>query len=418
MSEFAEFIRVESVKAVFKQIERRLGCSAFWLTLLFLLTAILLISSAVFAVLIEDLQMLAFPLILFCFWRLPLSAERRVPAFLLIFSLLLWICSVGAAFGLYSFGPRGQSIYLSRLENDSSGLRARAIYQRYNQIARTYHLPRINLVQLSFSNDINAAQWLHERPDVPFVLRGTPEWLRVVFPSDSSRFVGLYPGILETEDIPQEILSRAEALSLSPGRNVFILKGPLSGQYFAVEYQPEVVTIPGEPEELARHSLAWFGAALRSDLHRVSSRKKCSMTSERERAVRADAWFEASKIDGLWKSKTAQGVAYYFLGTQGLLEGQATGFFQPRALALSLDWFRKAAGCFSANNDASFYAAVFNNAAIALLFSGTEQADLQKARFWLEKALHARPSESSGPVLGVRVAIFNLMALEEAAALG
>lgn len=414
MSEFAEFIRVGSVQAVLKQAARRLGCSPFWLALLFLLTAILLISSAVFAVLIEDLQMLAFPLILFCFWRLPLVAERRVPAFLLIFSLLLWVCSVGAAFGLYSFGSRSQSIYLSRLEGDASGLRARAIYQRYNQIARTYDLPRINLAQLSFSNDRNAVQWLSERPAVPFVLRGTPEWLRVVFPDDSSRFAGLYPRILKTEDIPREILSRAEALSLAPGRNVFILKGPFSGQYLAVEYQPEGVTIPGEPEELARHSLAWFGAALRSDLPRVSSRKKFSMAAERERAVRAEAWFEASKIDGLWKSRTAQGVAYYFLGTLSLLEGQATGFFQPRALALSLDWYRKAASCFSANNDASFYAAVFNNAALALLFSGTEQANLRKARYWLTEALRARPSESSGPVLGVRVALFNLMALEEA----
>lgn len=384
--------------------------SPFWLIFLAVLLLVFLIL-AYSGVLIEDLQTYFFPLFLVTLWRLPRSPAFRLPVPLVIFAFFLWVGveSVGA----FSRSSSLPSIRLSRLQGDSDGLRARGLYQRYNEIARTYELPSMSLLQLSFDGDAEAREWLDEKPNCPFLIYGPPRWFRVVFPRDASRYFADYPRLMKIEDMPQLFKDSARHLGILLERDVAVAYMPGVGVPLALTFQPEVVGIPGEPAELSRHGIAWLAKGLERG---PWAQREGDRMAEQERAsrhaARFDAFYEAGHISGPWKTNILLGLSYYFMGTLDLLEALDSPRVEPVLTESALRAFRKAAALVVRWKDPGVAAAVFNNAAVAQLAKGTSSGDLAKARKWFKYALTSR-GESQKPSLASRVAMLNLISLDQ-----
>jgi hypothetical protein len=384
--------------------------SLLWFVLLAIIMSTFWITVA-FGVSIEDVQGFLFPLVLVVCWRLPKRASWRLPFPLVVLTLVLWIALHLS--GLAIAKSSGNNVFLSRLEGDQIGLSARELYQRYSEIATTYGLPPMSLVQLRFEDDTQARKRLLESPRSPFVITGSRDWLRAVFPLDAPFYLSHYASVLGPQQmasaVPEEV--RAFAASLSPG--VVFLKLPLVGVPLVVLFQPEAVNVPGGFTELNLHALGWLAKGLERPEENGDSNGPGSRSAEdSKRAVRYEALLEAVDILDDWKTGGLLGVCRYLIATQDLLTAIDDQDTRPERFDSIIMRLGEAGAVSSKKSDPEVFAALLNNAAVTrAVQSGAAGEDLSKAKKWLWKAMRVRDAHGQ-PVLGAKAAFLNFFLLD------
>lgn len=354
-----------------------------------------------FGVLAEDAQTFLFPLFAVVFYFIPKNRAQRLPLVLLLFVVLLWLATSAFVRGALPQGAETSRIYLSRLQGDSDGMQARGLYQRINEIARTYELPRMELVQRFFSDEADALQWLHRNPRSPFVIWGAPEWYTVSLAPNQSDL--LSPHKLDGS-CPTE--TKGERFD----NNSFCI--PPFGGRFELVLVPESITIPDTPPELGRHFIAWLARGLSLDKkpghpwNRSDKASKPVSQSALLLAMRRDAVIEALRIDGPWASGTPHGLAHFLLGTLDCIEGLEQGAPEERLFESSLEHFRKAASLVAETDNPRLFAAIFNNAALVKLLLARGEDDVRQARKWFALA-----ADSASGGRGTRYALKNISQL-------
>lgn len=368
------------------------------MSILFLLVILVLIAPSL-GFLAEDAQTVMFPLCSIAFYFIPKSREQRLPLALIVLISILWIGTSAFVRGALPTSAQTPHVYLSRLSGDGDGLRARAIYQRYNEIARTYELPKMELVQRFFSTEDDARQWLRSSPQSPFVIWGSPEWYGLVFaPSQDPLF------------LPHRMNSLCSGKSdrtASPASSGEICIPPFEG-HFKLVFLPESIGIPDEPPELGRHFIAWLARGLSLQKAEIApdpgpDAGRLMSESAQLLAMRRDALTEALRIEGPWASGNPHGLAHFLLGTLDCIEWLNQADESSRLLESSLGHLRKAASLVAKSDNPRLFAAIFNNAALVKLLLAEGNEDVLQAKRWLDLAVD---SEKEGR--GLRYALENL----------
>ncbi len=368
-----------------------------------LLLALSLRVVAYFGVRIEDLQFVYFPVLLIVLFFLPSAKRYRIPSVLLVLAVGLWLLASAHVEGyLPKSNDAGIATKIARLEGDTSGMEARSLYLRINQIARTYSLPSAEMMRLSLSDESSAHEWKKKHADCSLLVRGNSEWLLLDLCVSLSKYLHpLFSAV--SADLDNESALRAEKWRLKAKQEVLFIALPGISQPFALLYQPESIVVPGQPEELARHWIAWFAAALPIEQQSLGSAQEL----ENFFAERLDVLNEASLISGPWKSDAPRAVSDYLSGTLYLLQSSVFGSF---ASEEALKHFREAAGRVNKTTSAELFSAIFNNAALARIASAQSLEDLKKARAWLQMATEASGQRSGSASL--RTAFYNLELLD------
>lgn len=368
-----------------------------------LLLALSLRVVAYFGVRIEDLQFVYFPLLLLAVFFLPTKKCYRIPATLLLLTSGLWLLASAHVEGyLPSVEDSNAAITIARLEGDTSGMEARSLFLRINQIARTYELPSAEMMRKSLRDRSSAHEWKQGNIRCSTLLSGTSAWLSLDLCESLSKYLGpLLSDFPAPDDV--SVKERVKKWKLIANQNVVFLSLARSSQPFALLYQPESLVVPGQPEELARHWITWFAAALPVE--------EQSLRSEKERenffAKRLDALNEASLISGPWKSDAPRALSHYLSGTLLLLQSSLSSSLN---IDESLLHFRAAAGKVSQGSSAELFRSIFNNAALALIAKADSLEDFKKARSWLYMAIDTEAGLSDSPAL--RAAFYNLETLD------
>jgi hypothetical protein len=345
----------------------------------------------------DDLQVVFFPLLLPVIWYLPVNREFRIPGLLLILSLVLWLAAYSGIHKISQAELDRPNTFIARLDKDATSLSARALYQRFNQIARTYHLPPMRILHLSFSEDKEVYNWLQNRKHAIFLIRGQQDWLRVVFNPGAKHLFDKHPAA-NFKGLSGNQQSEIQSFDLNSGLDVYPVKILGASSPLLIVFAPEAVSIPNEPSELSLHLLAWLSRALKTrDFQNQSSWAE-------QLADRYLAATEASKIDGLWKSATPVGLSYYLLGTFQLLEMLESDIISDTICESSINSFFNAASRANPKNDPELSAAIFNNAAVTLFACAKDPQELKKARSWLNTAISSAAKSNSR---GARAALYN-----------
>ena len=355
-----------------------------WLALISLVIISLIVLPN-YGVLREDLQAIAFPILFLGFWRLPKERIYQVPAPLMLLALTLWAGATLHVKGITSGKSDVAQVIFARLTTDQQGLEARGRYKRYGEIARTYELLGGALVHRGATSNGNAANWLaSSHPLSPFLVRGEPAWMEVVF-NPKLRFRN-----------GEQTATRLVQVDWSDRR-------------FAIGYLPSVLNVPGEPRELGLHYLAWLAQSVRPSFEEPGT--EAIHDAARTVALRRDALAQITDLDGAWLSNSPFGLGYYLLGTWDLLEAVEQGLSSDELFKSSLGKFRSAASHVRIYDDPELYSLIFNNAAVAQLASAKVVADFSQARHWFRIALDVVETTDQLP-LGARLAYDNLLKLE------
>ncbi|MCB0323380.1 MAG: hypothetical protein KDD69_07390 [Bdellovibrionales bacterium] len=379
--------------------------SPLWGGLLLLLVSVLYLTPSL-GWRVDDVQMVLFPFVLLAFWRLPRSTRFRLPVPLVVLAVALWLTSAAYVEGIFAGSLPETGAYVARFEKDPRGMAGRDLLRRYNQIARTYELPRaMQLEHVVSAADIQT--FLDEHRLTPFVIFGRADWFDMEFSGNIARYLGpLLPAI--GEPAAEAALREARQMGLFHGENVILIQPSGFAWPLAVTYQPEKMVVPGEPAELTRHWAAWLGQGLVGQPKLV---EHLGITEARAAfiATRNDGFAEAAQIAGAWKTNSPLGLAEYFVGTLELLDAATSDHFSDTLRNSVLARYRTAAGYVEQESSPETYAAIFNNAAVALLFTADETKDLEQVRRWLDTALDTKVR---GDIpLGVKAALFNMDSL-------
>ncbi len=333
----------------------------------------------------EDLQAFAFPILFLGFWRLPKDPAFRVPAPLMILVLALWMGATLHVRGVTPGEKDFSEIIFARLQTDEQGLAARGLFQRYTQIARTYHLLDGRLVHRGVGSNGTAGEWLSEfHPKSPFLVRGQPDWMEVVF-------------------------NPSLQLGSDDGGKTTSVTVDWSDQEFKIGYLPDVLKVPGEPRELGLHFLAWLAQSLRWQYDELAPGSK--NIAEHTVALRRDSLVQITTLNGVWLSNSPFGLGHYLLGTFDLLEAIDQGGVADELYKSALERFQRAAGLVRIHDDPDLYALIFNNAAVALFAAAKGPEDLYKARQWLRISLGVAELDGQVP-FGSKLAFENLLQFE------
>ena len=340
----------------------------------------------------EDLQLILFPILTLCYWQLPKNREFKIPIFFLAVSTILWATSTYLVQNNKCVFSCDSSLAISRLHDDHDGLKTRQVYQRLKEISRTYHLSNAELLHKTFNSDEEAQAWLALESRSPFLLRGDSNWYRIVFGKNKRRYLGI-----DSSKAPQKSNKNSETISVTiPSIDTSLL----------ITLLPEAISLPAQPDELSRHYSAWLAQGLHTHAFRAPVGNHRVSYRSRSIATRRDAFNEALLIDGAWKSPTAHGLAHFLLGTLDLVEAKMQDNAQPALLSSALTHMKQAAGLISRKHDKELEAAIFNNAAVALLAVETNKQTEKKAIDWLMRA-------GTSQFLGGKVARENLEKLLE-----
>jgi hypothetical protein len=364
---------------------------------------------AYFGVRIEDLQFVFFPLVLLVFVLLPRKASHRIPLSLISLSIVLWLGSAAYVEGLLPGLRHRPTSVISRLSSDVDGMQARALFVRFNEIARTYELPEIEILQRSFADAAEARNWLIAHKRSPFVVRGDIDWLQLNFLTRISAYllpIAPVAGGNILFDAPS-VVDQQRALSrwqLEVGTDVILLQVPGYVRPFALVFQPSQAQTSSEPSELTRHWLAWLAAALHIPPKHVLDLE----SQHRFLATRIDALNEANLISGPWKSDEPRALSEHLSATLQLLDAALSHSVQASE---SLAQFRSAAGRVRRTESPELFSAIFNNAAVALLFQSDTVEDFARAVKWLELSSETAGGETVDAA--ARAAMYNLEALSE-----
>ena len=278
--------------------------------------AILLLLSAA-GQLIEDLQTLLFLPLLLAFWRLPKNPSYRIPGPLILTVLILWLGASLRVHGVFNKPSSRTAVYLSRFPGDKDGLLGRSTFQRYNEIAQTYHLPSMELLLRTLSTEKETRLWLSGNPNVPLVVGGDSEHFDITFNNIIDSQAHCFRAALAQDSLSSSQRKAAQDLGIDLERDVLSVRIPGLERPLLLTMQPLRVKIPDEPSELSRHFMAWLAAGLAKKPHDVLE----SPESPADRLSRwQDAFNEALKIDGPWGTPIPAGLSYYMIGTLQTLE--------------------------------------------------------------------------------------------------
>ena len=364
------------------------------------------------SILIEDLQLYFFPLFFWGVYYLAKKPVHRMP-FIIVGAVCLLLIAIQAA-GYFKSQEKESYIYISRLENDKDGLKARAFERRYNQVAATYELPFIKLRQQELGMPSVGKEWLAKNPLVPFLIQGQADWYQVVFPYSAKHYLDEFASTHVVSEIPTYMQNAAKSFALNLGRDVSAVQLEDPRSIFLVGLIPEFLEVPSREYELSSHFLSWLAKGL--ELHE-SSLCPSSSFSCREAicpvciAERRDAFYEASDILGAWKSAVPTGFAYFLLATIDLLSALETVPLDNIQIDFALRRFAQSASKVNSSENGGVYELLFNNAGVAVLANGKTTENLSKARNWFERAANeARRKDRIH--IGSKAAMINLITLD------
>ena len=381
------------------------GLRLHWLAVIVLCVASLPVLTH-FGYLREDVHKLIFPICLVAFWRLPRRAEYRIPSSLLAVAAGLWVVATLHVSGMLpEISARGY-VLIGRLENDSDGLKARAIYKRYGEISRTYHLMAVDQVYRGFTSSREAMQWVAaERPNSPVIIYGRPDWM----------IIGINPRM--NENILSSSFGKTAFPAVSPAIAPFAEQaGDLprttsvqlwwTSHPFYVRLLPRTLPLPGNSVEQSLHFLAYAAQAIRFEDHAETLELRAEVL-----AMRRDALYGIANLEGPWGSGTMLGFAHYLIGTLDLIEALQQGDPMSEQYKVALDHLQQASSLVVRNHAPELYSDVLNNAAIALIAQSQEVEDFQKARGWMTLAF-AMTGKSSATSDEAQTALANLSSLD------
>ena len=336
---------------------------------------------------LEDVQMLTFPAFLLWAYSFVTRLKLAVPKWVFVSACALWVFGALHVRGYFGISRAEAVVYLSRLDGSKLAEHKQPLFSRYNEIARTYHLPKMLELRREFESDQDAMSWLSERMDALMLLRGTHKWLSVVLPNQNDLL--LRDGLAPLELAP-DLKEEAVASGVNLSGNNFLISPSWTDVKFLVGSGPRSFELPDTPPELSRHFLGWLAKGVSKDF---------------EPSEQVDALYRAAGVDGHWRSNVPRAYAYFLLGTRSLIRGVSRE--QYREFHCAQDLLKKAASKAPSQSSPELSALILNNAAIARIYAAYRHKDFKKAEHWLSKA--AGLSDKSGsPVPGARIALFNL----------
>lgn len=377
-------------KTLFKHVSLPAFCGLIIIAAVFFLAV-----SA--GLLLEDIQAALFFLVLCCVAFFFRERNWRVPLSLAGAASILWLGTLIP--GVFELRRHSPDVFLSRLQGDTSGLDARALYHRFNEIAEIYRLPGMSLLQSTFKDDAETQRWLERYDRTPFMLRGSKQWLRLVFPGPTAPLARFNLPSLSPDEVPAYLQEAANELHLSLTHNLILARWIPYDLPLVLVFQPEAISIPANDPGLALHLLAWLGKGLSRDRQPPSAGM----------AARIDAFYQAKQITGPWIESEPLALAYYFLGTMELVEAlrDPWGSLSPDGRAARRH-LGVAAKRINSKEAPELYSANTNNLALALYTRKPTPKNLIRALIMLQRAAKIRTAAGE-PTAGAKAAFLNLL---------
>ncbi len=367
---------------------------------------------------IEAVQTILFPLVLLAFWRAPIAAAYRIPPVALLAAFGCWtFASLNIRGYLPGIFPR-ERIVLGELDADDGELGSRDLLRRYNVIAQAYSLPRMEVLRRRFGGKEEARDWLKNRSDVRLLLTGTPEWLTVFFSQIRLELPGsvLLPG-----DFPPELVAEANVWKVPLDDTVRVVRIPEAETAVVLALVPEWLTLPGEPSELSRHYLGWLGESIgkAGDRPRAFGDRRGALGASGDfgriqlQAFREDALAQSCLMLGSWKSPEPIALARLLSGTYQLAAALAETSANSDELLAAFSTLHGAQKTLRRERQPVLLSLLRNNSAVARVFLAQKEEDTARARREL-LAASTYTDPDGRPTLGARIAMLNIVLLEQA----
>lgn len=323
---------------------------------------------------------------------------------------LFWIVGALNVRGYIPSFSKSASLYVSRLETDPTTLRGRQLVSHINKVARQYNLPKASLLHRAFSSDAEAASWLREEDASALVIRGTPNWLRVVFDTSFNWFPSPSKTVLDTG-----VQKLMQDLGLVDGHGVRAVAAQGQRIPLLVVELPEGADLPSEPIELSQHYLAWMGNAFSPKnviVKKFPTYFEGKLGADNQLAIgelRSSFLHLASDVQGEWRSSEPRALALFLRGTKELLEA-GTGDNDAATLDCAMNLLTRAQRILQPEHAAEVYAAVNNNLAVACMLHEARPFYCQMMLRWLREASEV-VDQNGQLVRGAKAAYINLLAL-------
>lgn len=392
---------------IFQHLNRR------WLFGLAGVALVIFIASRI-GLLLEDAQTILFPVALLCIARLPVNSKYRLSWVPLTIILACWLTAAIHVRGYFPHQLGRSTVYLARLNNDKSELKARELYRTYNEVANAYSLPLMSMVQREFTSLDEARSWLDARPTAAFLVLGEPNWLRVLL---QHRVSLVEPVVVNSPVLSEGVSSsgehalRTEAVyyGIDLEAQAAVVRSNGSDLALVITRTPDSIRLPAEPSDLARHYLGW----LAKGLDKPSATNPSAETLELQRAQRDDAFSSAANIRGQWRTFAPVSLARFFRGQLALGAGLSGGRTEYGEVRCAVKHLAQAKKALQVKFDPELYSAILNNLGVSLITMNHEAATITDARRAL--AVASTVTEATGvPTYSARLALLNLLMLDRA----
>jgi hypothetical protein len=364
---------------------------------------------------ISHAQIALFPIVAILLALLALAIKYRPLLLLVCVSTIGWIFSTSNLLAVLPSAIQSGDLFFAKYEDshDPEGIESWHRYRLYSKYARAYPFPDAHILDREFKNNDAAAIWLNSKNGKALLLRGDKNWPSVVFKQKSTDYFRSYK--FDNKRYA-ELATRAEALKLDLNDEAVVIPWLEGEQEFLLQIAPEVITVPSAPEQLTLPLIGWLAHGLSLNL----SLKENEADNAVLESIRRDAFNEAASIVGFWKSLTGIAAAEFFRATHDSYvalswNGNAdqSGWGET-TLDCALKSLRTAAGRVIKKNDPEIFAAIYNNAAISLLYKNPTPEDILTIKSWLTKA--SKTKDRDGHVVrGAKLALLNLVALDKLA---
>lgn len=343
---------------------------------------------------VSERQQIIFPLSLIFLWGCCRKFDLRFPKVLFAVVLAAWSLTLAHfSLKLPSDIPLEQSPfgYLNSVAASQAGFDPDQFFLRFNQIAMTYHLPRLRIRGEDSRPQLKLSQHFVHGYRGLFEIDAENKRLHVKFETPKQRAGHQTDQLLRSFKIPSHAANRVE----HPVFHVPLYLSQEAGQ----------LNMQALPEDLTLHFLTWFAEGLRG-----SSVLADDSLFERER--RRNAFYVAANYLGPWISNSPRGLATYLLGQVDLQEAVFGSEFEAGAVSCALDDFKNASGMVQRKYEPEMHAAILNNAAVSMVLGSdlSDPIEQNKVSRWLWLASEARTSTGQVPV-SARLALINFQIL-------
>lgn len=354
---------------------------------------------------LEATQLLLFPVFVCLLYFLPRAKHYAIPL-----SLLSCVFVAGLAFSLEIRGyiplfTLQKGGLLVEFSTEGSSYLTRERYRDYNAIAKQYDFPALHLLSRNPTSAAEAKDLLGRQPQAIAIISGDLHWPNVSFDRDVSNYVfSNYSAKLEDQE--KVLLTQ---LQLQELHDFVVVNVKDLRRNFALQVVPEEFKLPYERFDIANRLLGWTLKGLTTPLF-ASEANQAELV---EIAAQQDAFLSASRVIGHWPSGAAKAAAGFLLAGSYLQEARlkVDGELQAGPLECAESEYGRAAGLTFARAEPQTYASIFNNAAVTLIHRAQTQADFEKAKSWLDRAMQVVDAQGN-PVRAARLAVFNAMQLD------